>query len=83
MSINAVSGVVQAHRENDLPPAISPLPPVAPFNQQLDDAQANLNLAAKRHPHRDGQAQSANASPPAAGAATSSSLAATIINLLS
>lgn len=80
MSINAVSGIVQTHRENDLPSPVAPSPAVAPFHQQLDDAQSHQNLAAQPH-HHHGQTTAATTAP--AAATTPGNLAAAFLNLLS
>jgi hypothetical protein len=86
MSISAVNGVSPATPQTVAPETVAPVSAVTPFSQQLDAKNAP-EAAAHGHHHHGGASQSATSSAAtaasAAGVTAPSTLASSLINLLS
>jgi hypothetical protein len=89
MSINAINQVSPNDQQTDPPPAKTPAPTVTPFSQQLDalDAQTGAATAHGHHHHHGAPSQSATSSAAtaasAAGVASPSTVASSLLGLLS
>lgn len=89
MSISAVSGVSPAtQQQTDEPKAVAPVPAVTPFSQQLDPGAAQAGAAHGHHHHHGGASQSVTTSAASAASAagvapSTSSVASSLLNLLS
>jgi hypothetical protein len=87
MSISAVNGVSPATPQTIEPETVAPVSAVTPFSQQLDAKNAPEAAAHGHHHHHGGASQSATSSAAtaasAAGVTAPSTLASSLINLLS
>jgi hypothetical protein len=87
MSISAVNGVSPAIPQTIAPAAVAPVTAATPFSQQLDAQNAQDVAAHGHHHHHGGASQSVTSSAAtaasAAGITTPSTLASSLMHLLS
>ncbi len=88
MTISAINGVSQYDQQNGQSQAVTPVTGVSAFGQELDSQTAQTGTAqAHHHHHHAGASQSvtssASAAASAAGVTSPSTLASSLLSLLS